>query len=414
MKNRLLLILLVFFMGYRVNFIGSISVTELFVLTQIPQIYIWVKKRMLICKDLHGIVWGFIVLMLVQCVSEFIIGNSFYNAIRGVMVTVMALLLMLFFIKILSRDILLIKWVPIGNIMSLVIWGDQFGFMETGEATYFKFYYAPLVVNALFFVLLQNNKNIREYDFVIIFLASLFCISGGARSLGFSLFLVFFLYLIWKKYKSIKLKKLLPSLVVCLFLVQLFLTYVYMPKVKSGEWGSDQNRAQYEKINWRSDIFSIIMSSRSDFYISWIAFLDKPLFGHGAWAVDTHRKYYRMQLALFDEKNIKDDNLRYVPCHSVVVGKGVANGFFAFAVFLWICIKMYKIGILGLSVYSSYNVYTLWIVFSSFQHLLFGPPAILKNNSAISFAIMYTMYYFILNKKKQDENSSIVCCNCNI
>lgn len=185
-----------------------------------------------------------------------------------------------------------------------------------------------------------------------------------------------------------------------------------MPRVKSGEWGSEQNRSQFERINWRSDIFSILMTARSDFYVSWVAFFDKPLFGHGAWAIDYERKYFRMQLELFDEEDFKDENLRYVPCHSVVVGKGVANGIFAFIVFLWIFVKMYRIGLLGLSRYSPNNVYILWIIFSSFQHLMFGPPSILKNNGSIAFAIMYSMYYYILNKK--NGNDRTICCNCNI
>ena len=53
-----------------------------------------------------------------------------------------------------------------------------------------------------------------------------------------------------------------------------------MPKVKSGEWGLEGNRTQFEKINWNSNIFMILFSARTDFLVSAIAFADRPLWGH--------------------------------------------------------------------------------------------------------------------------------------
>ena len=78
----------------------------------------------------------------------------------------------------------------------------------------------------------------------------------------------------------------MPGLIIGMVFIQFFLTFIYMPKVKRGEWGSNQNRSQFEKINWNSNIFMILFSARSDFFVSTIAFLDKPLWGHGSWAID--------------------------------------------------------------------------------------------------------------------------------
>ena len=88
------------------------------------------------------------------------------------------------------------------------------------------------------------------------------------------------------------------------------------------------------------------------------------------------------------------DGIYDLVIRSVVVGKGVSNGVFAFAIFLWIMITIYRIGLKGLSRRSPYNAYLLWTIISSFQLLLFGPPAILKNNSSIAFAVMIALFYF--------------------
>ena len=96
----------------------------------------------------------------------------------------------------------------------------------------------------------------------------------------------------------------------------------------------------------------------------------------------------------FDNPEDAAETLKLIPCHSVVMGKGVSNGIIAFVVFLWIFIKVYKLGLKGLSSRESpYNVYLLWTIISSFQLLLFGPPAVLKNNGSIAFAVMLALFY---------------------
>lgn len=134
--------------------------------------------------------------------------NTFINAAKGIAITIMALFLMLFFIEKLVKDISLIIWIPICKILGLVIFGDQFGFSETGETTYFKFYIAPIIASAVYIITLMKWQWIQRYLFFVLFGTSLFIIIGGARSLGFSMFFTTFALLLYNKYKTIKLKKL--------------------------------------------------------------------------------------------------------------------------------------------------------------------------------------------------------------
>ena len=83
------------FMNYRVNLIGSISLTELFVVTQIPHLLNWLNTQGKKIPHLCRIVKAFYWLIAVQIVAELMVHNTLANAARGVAVTIMALFLML-------------------------------------------------------------------------------------------------------------------------------------------------------------------------------------------------------------------------------------------------------------------------------------------------------------------------------
>lgn len=394
-KEKITFIAALFFMNVRVDLVGSMSLTELFVLTQIPHLLKWLNEQGRKIPYLNNLTIGFYCLIIVQIIAEFMVHNTFINAAKGIAITIMTLFLMLFFIEKLVKDISLIIWIPINVILGLIIFGDQFGFADQGETTFFKFYLAPILTSLACIITLMKWKWVHKYLFILLFGVSLLIIIGGARTLGFSMFFTTLALLIYNKYKTIQFKKIMPGLIIGMVFIQFFLTFIYMPKVKRGEWGSNQNRSQFEKINWNSNIFMILFSARSDFFVSTIAFLDKPLWGHGSWAIDKTKKYHILQAKMLDNEYRYDPQINLlIPCHSVVVGKGVSNGIFAFAIFLWIMITIYRIGLKGLSRRSPYNAYLLWTIISSFQLLLFGPPAILKNNSSIAFAVMIALFYF--------------------
>lgn len=414
LKEKIVFITALLLMNYRVNLIGSMSLTEIYVITQIPYLLKWLYGFGKQIPNLHKIAKGFYLLIGIQCLAEFVVGNSFTNAIKGIAVTIMTLFLMLFFLEKLVKDVSLIFYIPIAHIVGLILFGDQFRFAETGEMIYFKFYVAPIVASSVVAVSLIKKKWVQRNIYMLLMSASLFIIIGGARSLGFSMFFTVFGLFLYNRYRTIRFKKLLSGLIIIVIIVQLFLTFVYMPKVRSGEWGSEQNRSQFEKINWNSNIFMILFAARTDFFVSTIAFLERPLWGFGSWAIDYTGKYFILQAEMVgdDDQKIDLEALRYVPCHSVVIGKGVSNGIFAFLVFLWIFINIYAIGLKGLRRSSIYNTFLLWTIISSFQHLMFGPPAILKNNGAMAFAIMLTLYY--INYKTNETKSDVICSYSNV
>lgn len=415
--NKILFILALVFMGVRINFIGSISLTEIFVFLYSPYLFLTFKNNKI--PYLNIICVLFIALIAIQILSEYIIGNTFTNAIKGVAGTIMALLLFLFFLEKLCKDYSLIKWIPIALLLRILLFGDQFGFAETGEATYFKFYVAPIICYVVCYLSLLRIHLIKKFILFILLIASLVIIIGGARSVGFSLLFGTLLCFLYEKYNTFNLKRILPMLIVVVVVFQIFYASLYVPKVASGEWGSNQNREQLARVDNSKNVFKMLFSARADFYVSYLAFLDKPLWGHGSRMKDKGLKYARIQAKLFS-KNESDRVLvnkgieHYVPMHSVVMGMGTRNGIFAFFIFLIIFILVYYVGIKALFTNSPYNIFLICTLVGSFQHLLFGPISILKNNGSLAFALFFALYCLKMVYLKKKNEIQAIGSNCNV
>ena len=165
--NKIIFILAIIFMGVRINLIGSISLTEIFVLLYSPHLFIEFRHSKI--PYLRIVCGLFLALIVFQVLSEYMIGNTLTNALKGIAGTVMALLLFLFFLERLCKDYTLIKWIPIALLLKLVLWGDQFGFAEEGGSTYFKFYVAPIISFVVCYLSLIDNSFIRKNILLIFF-----------------------------------------------------------------------------------------------------------------------------------------------------------------------------------------------------------------------------------------------------
>lgn len=185
-----------------------------------------------------------------------------------------------------------------------------------------------------------------------------------------------------------------------------------MPKVKSGEWGSEQNRTQMATIDYSRNGLMLIMASRHDFFVSLVAFMDKPLLGHGAWAKDETLKYALLSAELADENeskiinNVEHQGYPLVPIHSILVGMGTRNGILAFLLFFSIFIFVYKRAFRLLLSKPYALPYVCYLIITSIQAVLFSPPAILKGNIALMWAILFALYYINFKTKGNETISS--------
>lgn len=406
MKNSILFLLSVILLGYRINLVGSISITELFVITQIPRLWNLCAKYKF--KEFLDVRFLFLLLILSQAVSEFLLGNSFVNAIKGIMVTVMAFFLMCFFFEQIINNKSLVKWIPLGNVISLLLFGDQFGFAEQGDTTFFKFYVAPIVCNlACFVTLLSNWKWVKSNTFLFLIIVSLFLIIGGARTLGFTLLFTALVVQIVNLQKKISLRNFLFLCIPFLLVFQIFYAFVYVPKVKSGEWGSEQNRAQLQQINYSTNSLMMIVAARSDFFVTTQAFLDAPLLGHGNLAEDTTLKYTYMALKIAGDEGMPntDEGYPQIPTHSILMGYGSRYGVFSFILFAILFVKIVEC---AFKTFTSRSIYVPIIAYSlifSIQVALFSPPAALKNSAALYWALILALFYVKNYNYNKDEKS---------
>lgn len=415
MKNTILFIMSVILLGYRINLVGSISITELFVITQIPRLWKLCAKYKF--KELFDIRTLFLCLILSQTVSEFLLGNSFINALKGIMVTVMAFFLMCFFYEKLINDTSLIKWIPLGNVISLLIFGDQFGYADQGDVTFFKFYIAPIVCNlACFVTLLSKWEWIKSNTVLFLTYVSLFIIIGGARSLGFTLLFTALIVQIVNLQKSISLRKFLLWCIPFLLVFQIFYAFVYVPKVKSGEWGSEQNRAQLAQIDYSKNSLMMIVAARSDFFVTTQAFLDAPILGHGNLAEDTTLKYTYMAMKLVGDEGIPncDEGYPQIPTHSILMGYGSRYGIIALIIFTILFFKIIEFAFKAFNPKSIYLPILAYSLIFSIQAILFAPPAILKNSAALYWALILAIFYIKKYNNKKNDKSKTAYCNRNL
>lgn len=413
MKRNIIVLIWVVLLGYRINLVGSISLTELYVIIQIPVLWKWMSKSHFI--ELTKLRNLFLCLFGCQCLSEFVLGNSVQNAVKGLMITVMAFFVLLFFMReIIGRKVSLIM-IPLGMIISQLLFGDQFGFAESGdESVWFKFYVVPLVMNGACVLFLLNKKWVKRNVVLIFLCSSILMMAGGSRTGGFTMLLSLMLYLAVKRTKQLSWSKLLKALVPILIIAEIFYAFIYVPKVKSGEWGSEQNRIQMATIDYSKNALMLVMAARTDFFVSLTAFMDKPLWGHGAWAKDESLEYAMLfaQLTGKDEDKVVSSadhwGVPLIPCHSVLVAMGTRNGILAFVCFFAIFLFVYKKSFFVLM--KQKTPYISYLVIASIQAVLFSPPAILKGSIAVMWAVLLA-FYFIETKSNKNE---IIRSNCNL
>lgn len=413
MKKNIFFLLCIILLNLRVNLIGSISITELFVLTQIPKLWRW--SNLLNFGLIRKIRKLFLYLIVSQFISELIIRNDIINLVKGIMITVMALFILLFILyEIIERKVSILM-VPIGLIIAQIALGDQFGFADSGDSSvWFKFYVVPIVSNGICCLFLLNKKWINHNVVLLFLITAIFMMAFGSRTGGFTMLLSLILYFIFNRKVNLTKWQILKVLIPALIILQLFYAFIYVPKIKSGDWGSEQNRAQMAAIDYSSNCLMLIMAARSDFYVSTVAFMDEPLLGHGSWARDKDLKYAKIsaRLAELDEMRVFEIADRYgyplIPMHSILVGMGARNGILSFVLFLYIFILIYKGSFKLLKVKPKHLPYICYLIVVSFQAVLFSPMAILKNFVVVMWAVLLA-YYYINNKKYKNESTSCYC-----
>ena len=146
--------------------------------------------------------------------------------------------------------------------------------------------------------------------------------------------------------------------------------------------------------------FGILLGGRSEPLVSVKAFLDKPLLGHGSWAMDKDFYYTNMKNELeleleFGYENINEvySEIKLIPAHSYLMGAFLWAGILGGLFWLVLINKVLKIFILNINVWP---VYFYTGVVSFFWNLLFSPFGASHRWSTALFLAVFLAYNHFL------------------
>ena len=399
MRYREILTLLLFELGFgvKLNFIGVISISELFLMLFVP-LFILPKVKWRKTNELRRLTIAYVLLFVSQVISEFIVGNDISSSFKGLAITVVSYFHFMFLCFYLSRQKSLILVLIISQIMMKLLFGTDVAEqsvedMLQGEgATYLKFYIAPLLISIFLAVsIIFKHKSLS----VIFSLLGVLLVFLGARSSGgLALLAGLVAYMLEHKIFTFDKKVLVLSTVVLCVIAYSFYAY-YVSSVLAGDITSGNSQQVFLCENPYNPL-ELLIAGRSEAWVGWQAFMDKFWFGHGAWPYDTTGRYQRMMLAMHDElSTISRNQISFhylIPSHSVLIGSGMMNGIFAFLAMGYIVFYFLWKGVSAfVKCDNRYKLVLIYNVFNLFSITLFAPQSHFRQTMPVAFAIIFVL-----------------------
>lgn len=389
-----LLFLIGCFSKTHITLIGSLGISEVFILLFAPIIFIRnvnlfrrEKVMTLINLAFFWFVGAFI--------SDLAIGSPFPVAIRGIAHPLMLLSSIICIYPLLRKDLDGLKWIILGFAFSEIISIFAFqshlsGGIEAGSAEAID----KVVGYKLFWV--GKATAIGELPikgwyfempgiyskFVPLGLAT-FALASGARSEFLAQMVSWILLMMGGK--NIRRIQNMGRRTVYLLLALMVLgpvaKTIYKTAAKSGWMGESEEKKLEVQTKTGDSALKLIMSGRSDFFVSLLAALDRPILGWGSHAID-YNDYYADFLRRFGdaedaqkyELQLQMSNgVHFLPMHSHVTGFWAWHGimglvFWLYALWLITATLMKRIG-----VYPPYFGYLALVIPIMVWHILFSP-----------------------------------------
>ena len=399
MYSKVLIFLLEIGFGITFNIVGVISISELIL---VFTSFLYINKSLFlkfpIIKTISLLYVG---LLLSQILSELIIGNDLNNAFKGFAITIVSYFHFIFLFSFFIKDRKLIVYAILGMLAKGLIFGTQFEgevseVLQGEGAVFLKFYLAPLIINVILVVSISLKKKI--ISLICLFFGLSFIVLG-ARSSGLLILLTGLItYLVVFVKTKINTKKIaLLSLLVFSASYGLYIVYVNAvlnAKITAG------NSEQIKALSNPYNPFNLLLMGRTETFVGWIAFMDKPLFGHGAWAIDQSFKYNALAHTLKNsDRMFQVQDLNIIPSHSVLIGSGMQNGIFAFFFMAYILYFVLKRGFLSINKHDPYIVLNIFFIISIIWNGLFSPQSHFRLTLPLYFSFLIVSYLINIKRK---------------
>lgn len=409
------IIILLFELGFgiKLNLIGVISVSELFLLIFVP-LFVLPKVKWNEAVGVKQVTMAYSALLGFQILSEFMVGNNLSSALKGIAITVVSYLHFMFLIYYLARLKLLILVLVVAQMARAVVFGTDIeeqsieDVMSGEGATYLKFYISPIVIS--FSLAMSMIFKYKNFALLHSLLGIVLIVLGSRSSGGIALATGLVTYMFEHRVLTYNKKFIVMSLVLGCMIGYAFYVY-YVNRVLYGEITSGNSRQVFLCSNPYNPL-ELLMAGRSEVWIGWQAFMDNFWFGHGAWAYDSTGRYQRMMIALHGElSTFTRSQVSYhflIPSHSVLIGSGMMNGVFAFLSMGVIVVYFLRKGVLSfIHCDDRYKLVLVNSVISLFWTAMFSPQSHFRLTMPVAFAIIFVLSASVENKKTVEARRSM-------
>lgn len=409
------IIILLFELGFgiKLNLIGVISVSELFLLIFVP-LFVLPKVKWNEAVGVKQVTMAYSALLGFQILSEFMVGNNLSSALKGIAITVVSYLHFMFLIYYLARLKLLILVLVVAQMARAVVFGTDIeeqsieDVMSGEGATYLKFYISPIVIS--FSLAMSMIFKYKNFALLHSLLGIVLIVLGSRSSGGIALATGLVTYMFEHRVLTYNKKFIVMSLVLGCMIGYAFYVY-YVNRVLYGEITSGNSRQVFLCSNPYNPL-ELLMAGRSEVWIGWQAFMDNFWFGHGAWAYDSTGRYQRMMIALHGElSTFTRSQVSYhflIPSHSVLIGSGMMNGVFAFLSMGVIVVYFLRKGVLSfIHCDDRYKLVLVNSVISLFWTAMFSPQSHFRLTMPVAFAIIFVLSASVENIKTVEARRSM-------
>jgi hypothetical protein len=409
------IIILLFELGFgiKLNLIGVISVSELFLLIFVP-LFVLPKVKWNEAVGVKQVTMAYSALLGFQILSEFMVGNNSSSALKGIAITVVSYLHFMFLIYYLARLKLLILVLVVAQMARAVVFGTDIeeqsieDVMSGEGATYLKFYISPIVIS--FSLAMSMIFKYKNFALLHSLLGIVLIVLGSRSSGGIALATGLVTYMFEHRVLTYNKKFIVMSLVLGCMIGYAFYVY-YVNRVLYGEITSGNSRQVFLCSNPYNPL-ELLMAGRSEVWIGWQAFMDNFWFGHGAWAYDSTGRYQRMMIALHGElSTFTRSQVSYhflIPSHSVLIGSGMMNGVFAFLSMGVIVVYFLRKGVLSfIHCDDRYKLVLVNSVISLFWTAMFSPQSHFRLTMPVAFAIIFVLSASVENIKTVEVRRSM-------
>ena len=332
-----------------ITIIGTIGISELLLVFLSPFLFLMdfpkIRKEGTLILHVLSLLW-----MGGAILSDWIAGTPFQIAIRGVafpMVTFAALTGIGHFLR---NNLYGLKYLIIGMFCSYIIsiftlqshvsGGYEAGTAEALQAVVEYKLFWPVLISTILTLPIQawyfSVPNLYAFSSTLV--CAFVNLYFGGRSLfliGFTSFVL--LMSVNKKVRNIVLvKRNAVKYLILFFVIGFASSYIYKYAVKRGYLGEVEEIKYARQTERGEGIFALILSGRSDFFISMFAAFDRPILGWGTHALDMNGYMVDFARKYGTDKGM-EDALRWakimggtprLPMHSHLTGFWCWHGIF--------------------------------------------------------------------------------------